>query len=128
MESQHCNKHLQIVAPLPFRADINEEASESSGSMSSASYAPINPSGFQLGPSTEGRVTGSVGVTKTQRRCPHAWKRRNAGKDLKLIYPQKNAVDLVPPITKVHNLIFGRTWVDSPGEMVMTNLTTLITR
>ncbi|XP_013595004.1 PREDICTED: uncharacterized protein LOC106303220 [Brassica oleracea var. oleracea] len=46
MESQHCNKHLQIVAPLPFRADINEEASESSGSMSSASYAPINPSGF----------------------------------------------------------------------------------
>ena len=47
---------------------------------------------------------------------------------MQLIYPQKNAVDLVPPITKVHNLIFGRTWVDSPGEMVMTNLTTLITR
>uniref|UniRef100_A0A1D1Y8X1 Oxysterol-binding protein-related protein 3A n=1 Tax=Anthurium amnicola TaxID=1678845 RepID=A0A1D1Y8X1_9ARAE len=33
-------------------------------------------------------------------------------------------LDLVPPPTKVHNLIFGRTWVDSPGEMVMTNLTT----
>ncbi|KAL9278159.1 putative oxysterol-binding protein [Arabidopsis thaliana] len=33
-------------------------------------------------------------------------------------------LDLVPPLTKVHNLIFGRTWVDSPGEMVMTNLTT----
>ncbi|KAM7262527.1 hypothetical protein ACFE04_000210 [Oxalis oulophora] len=33
-------------------------------------------------------------------------------------------LELVPPPTKVHNLIFGRTWVDSPGEMIMTNLTT----
>ncbi|CAN7113314.1 unnamed protein product [Brassica rapa subsp. narinosa] len=33
-------------------------------------------------------------------------------------------LDLVPPLTKVHNLIFGRTWVDSPGEMIMTNMTT----
>ncbi|PSR86717.1 Oxysterol-binding protein-related protein like [Actinidia chinensis var. chinensis] len=33
-------------------------------------------------------------------------------------------LDLVPPPTKVNNLIFGRTWVDSPGEMVMSNLTT----
>ncbi|XP_020399964.2 oxysterol-binding protein-related protein 3C [Zea mays] len=32
-------------------------------------------------------------------------------------------LDLVPPLTKVNNPIFGRTWVDSPGEMVMTNLT-----
>ncbi|KAK3226360.1 hypothetical protein Dsin_006222 [Dipteronia sinensis] len=32
--------------------------------------------------------------------------------------------ELVPPLTKVNNLIFGRTWVDSPGEMIMTNLTT----
>lgn len=33
-------------------------------------------------------------------------------------------LDLVPPPSRVHNLIFGRTWVDSPGDMVMTNLTT----
>jgi hypothetical protein len=33
-------------------------------------------------------------------------------------------LDLVPPLTKVNNLIFGRTWVDSLGEMIMTNLTT----
>ncbi|XP_077232745.1 oxysterol-binding protein-related protein 3C-like [Tasmannia lanceolata] len=33
-------------------------------------------------------------------------------------------LDLVPPPTKVNNLIFGRMWVDSPGEMVMTNMTT----
>ncbi|XP_041025762.1 oxysterol-binding protein-related protein 3A-like isoform X1 [Juglans microcarpa x Juglans regia] len=31
---------------------------------------------------------------------------------------------LVPPPTKVNNLIFGRTWVDSPGEMILTNFTT----
>lgn len=31
---------------------------------------------------------------------------------------------LVPPPTKVNNLIFGRTWIDSPGEMVLTNFTT----
>jgi hypothetical protein len=31
---------------------------------------------------------------------------------------------LVPPPTKVNNLIFGRTWIDSPGEMILTNLTT----
>ena len=33
-------------------------------------------------------------------------------------------LDLVPPPTKVHNLIFGRTWVDSPGDMILTNTTT----
>eukprot|EP00897_Mesotaenium_endlicherianum_P002073 jgi/Mesen1/1894/ME000143S00948 len=35
-----------------------------------------------------------------------------------------HVLDLVPPPTKVHNLIFGRTWVDSPGDMVLTNTTT----
>ncbi|KAL6138741.1 hypothetical protein ACLB2K_064020 [Fragaria x ananassa] len=33
-------------------------------------------------------------------------------------------LDLAPPPTKVNNLIFGRTWVDSPGDMILTNLTT----
>ncbi|CAI7884260.1 unnamed protein product [Closterium sp. NIES-53] len=32
--------------------------------------------------------------------------------------------DLVPPPTKVQNIIFGRTWVDSPGDMVLTNTAT----
>ncbi|GBG60555.1 hypothetical protein CBR_g8578 [Chara braunii] len=35
-----------------------------------------------------------------------------------------DVLDLVPPPTKVHNLIFGRTWIDSYGDMVLTNLTT----
>ncbi|XP_047342190.1 oxysterol-binding protein-related protein 3C-like [Impatiens glandulifera] len=33
-------------------------------------------------------------------------------------------LELVPPPSKVNNLIFGRTWVDSPGEMILTNTTT----
>ncbi|KAH6798156.1 Oxysterol-binding family protein [Perilla frutescens var. hirtella] len=32
--------------------------------------------------------------------------------------------DLVPPPSKANNIIFGRTWVDSPGDMILTNLTT----
>ncbi|KAL8036641.1 hypothetical protein ABFS82_12G168100 [Erythranthe guttata] len=39
---------------------------------------------------------------------------------------KKSAVvlDLVPPPSKANNIIFGRTWVDSPGDMILTNLTT----
>ncbi|KAF5192569.1 Oxysterol-binding family protein [Thalictrum thalictroides] len=33
-------------------------------------------------------------------------------------------LDLVPPPTKANNLIFGRTWIDNVGEMIMTNMTT----
>eukprot|EP00270_Netrium_digitus_P002669 TRINITY_DN1302_c0_g1_i3.p1 TRINITY_DN1302_c0_g1~~TRINITY_DN1302_c0_g1_i3.p1 ORF type:complete len:478 (+),score=107.77 TRINITY_DN1302_c0_g1_i3:23-1435(+) len=35
-----------------------------------------------------------------------------------------HVIDIVPPPTKVHNLIFGRTWIDAPGDMIITNLTT----
>jgi hypothetical protein len=35
-----------------------------------------------------------------------------------------DVLTLTPPPTKVYNLIFGRTWIDSPGDMVMENLTT----
>ncbi|KAH0897376.1 hypothetical protein HID58_046944, partial [Brassica napus] len=88
LEAHHCNKTLQIAAPATYIGDTNEEVSESSGSMLSAYSSPINPSGFQLGPSTEGSVTGNVGVTMSQRRRPHSWKQRAAGKPLKLTAPQ----------------------------------------
>lgn len=41
-----------------------------------------------------------------------------------LLKKSNMVLDLVPPPTIVHNLIFGRTWIDSPGDMVMSNLTT----
>ncbi|WZY84802.1 hypothetical protein YC2023_031186 [Brassica napus] len=88
LEAQLGNKALQIAAPATVIGDTNEDVSESSGSMLSAYSAPIILSGFQLGPSTEGRVTGNVGVTLTQRRHPHSWKRRAAGKPQKLTAPQ----------------------------------------
>jgi len=46
------------------------------------------------------------------------------GRTRVLLKKSNMTLDLVPPPTKVHNLIFGRTWVDSPGDMVFTNLTT----
>uniref|UniRef100_A0A8R7QRD5 Uncharacterized protein n=1 Tax=Triticum urartu TaxID=4572 RepID=A0A8R7QRD5_TRIUA len=33
-------------------------------------------------------------------------------------------LELVPPLAKINNLIFGCTWVDSFGEMVLINPTT----
>ncbi|XP_024403561.1 oxysterol-binding protein-related protein 3A [Physcomitrium patens] len=46
------------------------------------------------------------------------------GRTRVLLKKSNMVLDLVPPPTKVHNVLFGRTWVDSPGDMVMTNLTT----
>ncbi|KAG0598242.1 hypothetical protein M758_12G056900 [Ceratodon purpureus] len=46
------------------------------------------------------------------------------GRSRVLLKKSNMILDLVPPPTKVHNLVLGRTWVDSPGDMVMTNLTT----
>ncbi|KAI3887428.1 hypothetical protein MKW92_050814 [Papaver armeniacum] len=33
-------------------------------------------------------------------------------------------LDLAPPRTKINNLIFGRTWIDTSGDLIMTNMTT----
>ena len=41
-----------------------------------------------------------------------------------LLKKSNMTLDLVPPPTRVHNLVLGSIWVDSPGDMVMTNLTT----
>ncbi|KAH0911977.1 hypothetical protein HID58_035298, partial [Brassica napus] len=78
---------LQIAAPRSHNDDNSGEGTESSGSLFPACSAPIAPSGFQLGPSSEGRVIGSTGAHKSQRRRPQAWKRRATGKDLKLPAP-----------------------------------------
>ncbi|WZY92478.1 hypothetical protein YC2023_064807 [Brassica napus] len=96
MEAQHCIKPLQIAAPLPHRDDNNEGVSETSGSMSSAWSEPIIRSGFQLGPSTEGRVSESIGVIKSQRRRPQSWKRRNAVKPLRLPAPPVHTEEVEP--------------------------------
>ncbi|XP_013726243.2 uncharacterized protein LOC106430017 [Brassica napus] len=82
LASQQGGTSLQIAAPLNIGGDRSEKESESSDSMSSAFSAPIAQMGFQLGPSSEGRVTGSSGANRGQRRRLHSWRRKVAGKDL----------------------------------------------
>ncbi|XP_013633455.1 PREDICTED: uncharacterized protein LOC106339208 [Brassica oleracea var. oleracea] len=82
LESQQCGNSSQGVAPLQIR-DKSDEDTESSASKFSTRSAPIVPSGFQLGPSLEGRVTGNLGANKAQRRRPPSWKRRAASGSLK---------------------------------------------
>ncbi|KAH0860322.1 hypothetical protein HID58_088583 [Brassica napus] len=77
LESQQCGNSSQGVAPLQIR-DKSDEDTESSASKFSTRSAPVVPSGFQLGPSSEGRVTGNLGANKAQRRRPPSWKRRAA--------------------------------------------------
>ncbi|KAG5389929.1 hypothetical protein IGI04_031470 [Brassica rapa subsp. trilocularis] len=75
LESQQCGNSSQCVAPLQIR-DKSDEDRESSASKFSTRSEPVVPSGFQLGPSSEGRVTGNLGANKAQRRRPPSWKRR----------------------------------------------------
>ncbi|KAL0711801.1 hypothetical protein Bca4012_018779 [Brassica carinata] len=56
--------------------DKEEVDTESSASLFSACSEPVNPTGFRLGPSSEGRVSGIQGMSKASRRRPSSWKRK----------------------------------------------------
>ncbi|RID66955.1 hypothetical protein BRARA_D02062 [Brassica rapa] len=56
--------------------DKDEGDSESSAPKFSACSEPIVPTGFRLGPSSEGRVSGTQGMSKASRRRPSSWKRK----------------------------------------------------
>ncbi|XP_048632950.1 uncharacterized protein LOC125607159 [Brassica napus] len=61
------------------RLHINEKEdddTESSASHFSASSEPVFSTGFRLGPSSEGRVSGTQGMSKSSRRRPSSWKRK----------------------------------------------------
>uniref|UniRef100_M4DCI0 Uncharacterized protein n=1 Tax=Brassica campestris TaxID=3711 RepID=M4DCI0_BRACM len=79
--SQQCGTSLPLVVAPQYGGDKIDEESTSSGSAFSAKSTPITTSGFQLGPSSEGRVTGSIRGNKAQRRRPHSWKRRDLGRE-----------------------------------------------
>nr|VDD38164.1 unnamed protein product [Brassica oleracea] len=55
----------------------NDEADSSATNTSCASTPALVPTGFQLGPSSEGRVTRNLSGSKTQRRRPPSWKRKS---------------------------------------------------
>ncbi|KAJ4880564.1 hypothetical protein Rs2_37619 [Raphanus sativus] len=81
LEAQQGGSSRQALALLPPEG---EKSDDDTGSIHSVSSAPLALSGFQLGPSTKGRVIGNNGSNKTSRKRPQAWKRRATGKELKL--------------------------------------------
>ena len=87
---EHLNSHqlgaaTQGNSVVPSgHSDKSEEEGETSGSLLSIYSAPVVLSGFQVGPSSEGRVIGNIGTGKSQRKRPPSWKRRAAGKNLQV--------------------------------------------
>ncbi|KAH0849518.1 hypothetical protein HID58_096379 [Brassica napus] len=64
-----------VVSGIPTTSRGGEQ--ETSSSYSSALSAPtLISTGFQLGPSLEGRASGSLSQKKTMRRRPTSWKRK----------------------------------------------------
>ncbi|CAG7896557.1 unnamed protein product, partial [Brassica rapa] len=85
LEAQHCGTSAQLgCVPVGNRVDKSDDETESSSTKFPSQSAPLISvsSGFQLGPSSEGRVLGNVGASRSQRRRPSSWKRRNSGKGL----------------------------------------------
>ncbi|KAF2559414.1 hypothetical protein F2Q68_00016515 [Brassica cretica] len=56
--------------------DKEEGDTDSSASHLSACSKPVLPTGFRLGPSSGGRVSGTQGTSKASRRRPSSWKRK----------------------------------------------------
>ena len=56
--------------------DKEEGDTDSSASYLSACSKPVLPTGFRLGPSSGGRVSGTQGTSKASRRRPSSWKRK----------------------------------------------------
>ncbi|KAF2608525.1 hypothetical protein F2Q68_00044751 [Brassica cretica] len=67
---------------LVIRRKIDDESdgeTESSASKISVHSSPVAHSGFQLGPSSEGRVLRKPGNNGSQRKRPSSWKRKSLG-------------------------------------------------
>ncbi|KAF3581626.1 hypothetical protein DY000_02035364 [Brassica cretica] len=72
---QRQNDNALVVSGRQDRIQLEE--TETSSPYSSAFSAPISVStGFQVGPSSEGRVSGSLGQGKAVRRRPTSWRRK----------------------------------------------------
>ncbi|XP_048599851.1 uncharacterized protein LOC125579971 [Brassica napus] len=72
----HSSGSTQISHPKLSLRDKEEDDTESSTSHFSANSEPVLPTGFRLGPSSGGRVSGIQGMSKAARRRPSSWKRK----------------------------------------------------
>lgn len=81
-------------------AASGEEEAESSATLPTFFSAPTNIStGFQLGPSSEGRVSGKLNVGRTQRKRPSSWKRRSTPAPQKALAPIPAVEPSVPAVS-----------------------------
>ncbi|KAH0862116.1 hypothetical protein HID58_079327, partial [Brassica napus] len=70
-------RSLAICQDKDGGSDGDTRSSSSKTSMYSASLTQM---GFQLGPSSEGRVNENQGMNKSQRKHPSSWKRKSLGR------------------------------------------------
>ncbi|KAJ4883866.1 hypothetical protein Rs2_33959 [Raphanus sativus] len=90
LEAQHFDTSDHLKDQVLTRNEKSDDDTESSAAQSVAHSIPLFTagSGFQLGPSSEGRVLGNVGASKSQRRYSSSWKRRNTGNKESVGVPQ----------------------------------------
>ncbi|KAH0903850.1 hypothetical protein HID58_043353 [Brassica napus] len=100
----HSSGSTQISHPKLSLRDKEEDDTESSTSHFSANSEPVLPTGFRLGPSSGGRVSGIQGMSKAARRRPSSWKRKAFSKSS---VPAINAI--VDLTLRVSDLIDGQT-------------------
>lgn len=81
------DSHHRAKAHLTIK-DKEDKDTESSASYSSACSEPVLPTGFRLGPSSEGRVSGNQGMSKASRKRPSSWKRKAFSKSNASVCPQ----------------------------------------
>lgn len=81
---RHQTASLQFGSAHQPNEVLEETAESESGSAheSILSAPAMFPTGFHLGPSSEGRVTGNQSSAKTQRKRPTSWRRKNARKPI----------------------------------------------
>ncbi|KAL0679629.1 hypothetical protein Bca4012_007610 [Brassica carinata] len=75
-DSFHSSDNLRRAKARLTMEDKEEDDTESSASRFLACSEPVLPTGFRLGPSSEGRVSGTQGRRKAARRRPSSWKRK----------------------------------------------------
>ncbi|KAL0713179.1 hypothetical protein Bca4012_020157 [Brassica carinata] len=78
LSSRQEDKEERLGRELSLQLIQAEEEAESSANCSDTLSAPVIAStGFQLGPSSEGRVSGSYNTGKGRRNLPSSWKRKS---------------------------------------------------
>lgn len=121
LKAQHCEASSQLRGtPAQDIKEQSDDDTESSVSRPSSQSIPLLTmgSGFQLGPSSEGRVLGNAGASKSQRRSTSSWKRRNTGKGVVIGSSQQVEVSSVPTSNSKRKAVASINLADSKNKKV----------